>query len=327
MTYSAGSNIAATDYNSFVTSVNSVLTSYGQTNLSTVSAGSSTVTSGQWTALGANINQLATHQNTAVSSYASQFGFGTTVNYLSTLSNDITSIGAAGNVLSAVAQGSQVTAWTGTTYKAGTTGTGIAAWTLTWTHTLTFTNATAASSFFNAGGMVKVQFGKSSTGNSEDTEWNAFIGAGGAGGVCASGVFLTSSSTAKNLPGNSGVTGTFKTGGSGTPTITNLGYANLNSGLQTIYQQNDAGTAYQNNYVRIQASQNSAGVLTISTSWVNTGGTGTGNTQIQGGTATNSPLSTWGTAPATVVTCFPPANNLGAPIASPSIACTSLVTT
>ena len=322
MTYSAGQTIAAADYNGFVGSVNTVLTSYGQTNLSTVTAGTSVVTSsGQWAALGANINQLATHQGTTVSSYASQFGAGTTVNYLSTLSNDITSIGAAGNVLSAAAQGTQVVAWTGTTYKAGTTGSGTAAWTLTWTHTLTFTSATAATNFFNAGGVVKVQFGKSSTGNSEDTEWNAFVGAGG---VCASGVFLSSSSTAKNLPQGTAKTGTFYTGGSGTPTITNLGYANLTGTLQTIYQQNDSGAAYSSNYVRIQASQNSAGVLTISTVWYNSGAAV--NAQIQGGTATNSPLSTWGTAPATVVTCFPPANNLGASIASPSIAVTLATT-
>jgi hypothetical protein len=174
-----------------------------------------------------------------------------------------------------------------------------------------------ASNFFNAGGVVKVQFGKSSTGTTEDTEWNNFIGASGGGNVVASGVFLSSSSTAKTLPQGSGLLGTFKTGGSGGATPVNLGYAQLNSGLQTIYQQNDAGTSYSSNFVRIQASQNGAGVLTIQTVWYNSGAAV--NAQITGGTPTTSPLSTWGTAPATVVTCFPPANYGSTPIASPSI--------
>jgi len=314
MTYSAGQTIAAADYNGFVTSINSVLTSYGQTTLSTVTGGTSVVTSsGQWAALGANINLLSTHQGTStVSNYSGQFGAGTTVTALSTVSGDLANISAGGNVLSAGSQGSQYTGWTGTAYKAGTTGTGTAAWTIVFTDTISWNNATQASAFFNAGGVIKIQFGKSSTGLANDTEWNTFVGLDGAGGNATSGVasavFLTSSSTSKTLPQGSGILGTYKTGGATSPTTlaTGIGYAQLTASDQTIYKQSDGSATYTDNFVQVQARQNGSGVLTLTTTWSDGGSAYTN--QISGGTSPSG--VTFGSAPTTIVTYFPPPNNL-----------------
>ena len=309
MTYSAGNPIAALDYNTFVSSLNTVLTAYGQTNLSTVTAGTSVVTSsGQWAALGANINLLGTHQGTTVSSYTGQFTAGTTVTALSTVSTDLANLNT--NVNNAAASGTQFTAWTGTSSKTTATGSGSSAWTITFTHTVTFANATAATNFFNAGGLIKIQFGKASTGTVADTEWNAFVGANGAGGVVAGAIWLSSTAASKTINGST-YTGTTKTGGTGSPATlaTGTGYAQLTSSAVTIYKQLDSTATYTGNYVQVNASQNGSGVLTLTTTWFDDGGAGTGSTdQITGGTASSG--ITFGTAPSTIVTYIPPANNL-----------------
>lgn len=329
MTYSTGGLIQATDYNGFVSTtaganVNATLSAYGQATLSTVAAGTDTVSATQWSTLNTRIASLATHQGTTITSRTGPTA-GTTISVQSAINTDLTSIYT--NRFNATSQGSQVTSWTGTTSKTTDTGSGSSPWQIVFTHTITFANATAATSFFNAGGVVKVQFGKASTGTVADTEWNSFIGANGAGGTVAAAVYLTADATSKTIPQGSSLGGTFYTGGTGTPTIgTAIGYNQLTGTPQTIYQQYDSVATYTGNYVQIDAAQNSSGVLTLTTTWNDDGGAGAGSTdQITAGTSTDSPLSTWGTGPATVVTYFPPestniTNTWGTPTIAASVA-------
>ena len=63
MTYSAGSNILASDYNTFTTNVNSVWNSqWGQSALGSVSA-SGTVTATQWATLASTITNAYIHES------------------------------------------------------------------------------------------------------------------------------------------------------------------------------------------------------------------------------------------------------------------------
>jgi hypothetical protein len=213
------------------------------------------------------------------------------------------------NRANAASVGTQFTGWTGTSSKTTTTGSGAAAWSINWTHTITWPNTAAYYSFFNAGGTVKWYNSKTSTGTVADTEWNTFIGSSGAGGYCAGNVVLTGSGGSKTINGVT-YTGTTKFGGTGTPGTytTGTGVFNLGIANTTIFQQFDQGTAYTSNYVRINALVNSITApttLTIYTTWFDAGDANPGATaQITGGTATSG--ISFGSAPAVVVTTTPP---------------------
>jgi hypothetical protein len=309
MTYSSGGLIQATDYNGFVSTtvagnVNATWNAtYGQSALATVSAGG-TVSATQWATLNTTIASMATHQGTSITSRSGPTA-GNVIAIQSAVGTDITNCYT--NRLNASVIGSQFTGWTGTASKTAATGSGGATWTITFTDTITFANATAANYFFNCGGYLQVQFGKSSTGTVADTEWNAFIGAAGAGGVVAAKVILTSDAASKTIVGVS-YNGTYKTGGTGTPSTlaTGIGYNQLTGTPQTIYKQFDAGAAYSSNYVQVNASVSGA-VVTLTTTWFDAGDANPGSTaQISGGTATTG--ISFGTAPTTIVTCYYPEN-------------------
>lgn len=315
MTYSVGGLIQATDYNGFVSTnaanVNAVLTSYGQTTLGTVAA-EAIISATQWATLNGNVSTLASHQGTAITSRSNPVA-GDTITVLSNLATDITNI--SGNLYNASASGSQYTSWTGTASKTSGTGSGASAWTITFTDTVTFANTTAATNFFNAGGLVKVQFSKTSTGTSEDTQWNTF-----ATSLCGA-VYLSATAASKTINGVA-YTGTTVIGGTGTPSTlaTGTGFAQLTSTPATIYKQFDTGAAYSGNYIQIDASVSGA-VITLTTTWVNTGAAV--DATISGGTATTG--ITFGTAPATVVTYFPPettylTNSWGTPTVASTVA-------
>jgi len=323
MTYSAGNTIVATDYNGFAaTTVGANInatwnTTYGQTALAQVAV-AGTVTATQWSSLTTTLASMAAHSNTTITSRTAPVA-GNTISILANVNTDITN--CYNNRANAVSSGTQNTAWTGTASQTSGTGTGAAAWQLTFTDTMTFANASAASSFFGAGGLVKVQFSKTSTGLDADPDWNTFIS-----NVCAnSGVFLSGANTA-NIAGTS-YTGTTKFGGSGTPAVlaTTTNFTNLTTTPVTIYKQFDTGAAYNTNYLAVLANVNSNSsptVLTLATVWVEDGDPrGGANAQISGGTATTG--ITFGTAPATVVTYYPPeTTNLSAVWGAPTVAST-----
>jgi hypothetical protein len=301
MTYSTGNIIQATDYNGFVSTtvganINATWnTWYGQTALSTVAVGG-TVTATQWATLNTTISSMASQQGTTITSRTSPVA-GNIISALANVNTDITN--CYNNRANAASQGTQFTGWTGTASKTTATGSGSSAWTITFTNTVTFANTTAASNFFNAGGMIKIQSSKTSTGTVADTEWNSFIG-----NTCGT-IYLTSTGASKTLNGTT-YTGTTKIGGTGTPTTlaTSTGFAQLTSSPVTIYKQFDSGTAYSSNYVQMNASISGA-VLTLTSVWYDNGDTNPGApAAISGGTATTG--ITFGTAPTTVVTYYPP---------------------
>ena len=321
MTYSVGGLIQATDYNGFVSTtvggnINATWsTAYGQTALGTVSAGG-TVTATQWASLNNTINSLGNHQATSITSRTSPVA-GNTIAILSNVGTDITSCYT--NRLNAYASGTQYTAWTGTSSKTTATGSGAASWTITFTHTVTFANTTAATNFFNSGGYLKIQQNKSSTGTDADSEWNNL--ATNVVGV----LYFTSDGASKVIAGTTYL-GSKIVGGSGSPTtlLTGTGFNQLTTTPVIIWKQLDNTYSYTSNYIQTSASYTGS-VITLTTVWFDSGdATPYGSTnKISGGTATTG--ITFGTAPACVVTYFPPetvylTNTWGTPTIAASVA-------
>ena len=152
--------------------------------------------------------------------------------------------------------------------------------------------------FFNAGGIIKWAVSKTSTGQLADAEWNDLAN------TLSGQIYITGG--AQTINGVS-YTGTTKNGGTGTPTTlsTATGWYALTGTPVTIYQQNADTSPYTGQFIRIQASATST-VLTLTTTWVDPGGTAPATDVISGGTDTASPFTAFGTAPATVVTYIPP---------------------
>jgi hypothetical protein len=327
MTYSSGGLIQATDYNGFVNdtagaNINATWnTAYGQTALSTVTGGTSTVTAPQWATLVNTLTSLGTHTNTTITARSAPTA-GQTIGILSAVNTDITSV--YNNRYNAYASGTQYTAWTGTNSKTTQTGTsGGAAWTITFTNTVTWTSAAAAQYFFNAGGLIKIQVAKSSTGLTGDPAWNDL-----AGTLCGA-IYISGLATAHTIAGTS-YTGTTKIGGTGTPNTlsTGTGWDALTTGAAAtiVYKQFSATAPYTGDYIQHTiAKATSSTQLVISTTWVATdtnvppvGGTD----PISGGTAASG--ATPGTAPCTIVTYFPPeTTNLTNTWGTPTVAATT----
>ena len=321
MTYSAGSLIQATDYNGFAsTTANANVddiwgtgsgnTGYGQsTTLGTVAV-ASTVTATSWSALCSRITSIAAHTGTTITTRASPVT-NDPIAILAALNTDLTACNT--NRGNAVSSGTEYKIWSGNSAKTSSTGSGQTPWTITFTHTVTFTTANAARNFFNAGGIIKWAVNKSSTGQLADAEWNDLA-------TTLSGqIYITGG--AQTINGVS-YTGTKKINGTGTPSTltTGIGWYSITGTPVTIYQQNADTAPYTGQFIRIQASATST-VLTLTTTWVDPGGSAPATDVITGGTDTASPFTAFGTAPATVVTYIPPeTTNLTATWGTPTIA-------
>ena len=320
MTYTSGSLIVDTDYNGFVndtagSNVNDIWATgatdkgYGQTAISTVAA-TNTITATQWASLVNNLASLGSHQGTAITSRAAPT-VGTTISILSAVNTDLTN--CTTNRGNAAGSGSQYTGWTGTNSKtSSTTG----AFTITFTNTITFSSAAAARYFWNAGGLVKIQVGKSATGQTGDPEWNDL-----ATTLCGA-IFISGrvNSAAQTIAGTS-YSGTKQVGGTGTPATlaTTTGWYTLTAGAGAtiVYKQFADSSPYTSNYIQHTLAKGAgADTLVISTTWVNAEGD-----TISGGTAASG--ATVGTAPCTIVTYYPPSTTyLTAAWGTPSVAAT-----
>jgi hypothetical protein len=218
---------------------------------------------------------------------------GNVITVLAAINTDLTNI--TNNRRNAVANGTQFTGWTGTNSKTGTT-TG-ATWSITFTNTVTFASADAARYFFNAGGRIKIDTSKTSTGATGDPEWNDL-----ASTLCGD-IFITGGTATQTIAGTA-YTGTTKIGGSGTPNTlaTTTGWYDLTAGAAaTIVYKQFADTApYTSNFIQHSIAKNAGSTaLTITTLWSASDGD-----PITGGTAASG--ATPGTAPCTIVTYFPP---------------------
>lgn len=302
MTYTSGGLIQATDYNGFASTtananVNDVWGAgsgdkgWGQSPLATVAA-TNTVTATQWASLVNTISSMASHTGTTITSRAAPTA-GNLIQVLSNINTDLTNITT--NRGNAVANGAQFTGWTGTNSVTG--GKSAGAWSMTFTNTVTFASEAAARYFFNAGGRIKIDVSKTSTGLTGDPEWNDL-----ANTLCGD-IYITGGSLTQTIAGTA-YTGTTKIGGSGTPNIlqTGIGWYDLTAGAAaTIVYKQFADTApYTSNYIQHSIAKGaSSNTLVITTLWSASDGD-----PISGGTAASG--ATPGTAPCTIVTYFPP---------------------
>jgi hypothetical protein len=326
MTYSVGGLIQAADYNGFandsanninaIWSTGSTDKGYGQTAIASVSTGG-TVTATQWATLVNNLANLGSHQGTTITSRTAPVA-GNTITILNNVATDINTLtGSRGN---AAASGTEYGVFSGTTSKTTATGSGTAAWTITFTHTITFASANALRYFFNAGGIVRLKYGKSSTGTDTDPDWNTL--AGWCGTISLTGRV---NATTNTIAGQA-YTGTTRLGGSGgtqTTLATTTGWYNLTASPTTIFQLTNSTAPYTGEFIRTTATATSTSVLTLVTTWVSDGSSGAGTSaNITGGTATTSPSTTiTGTAPTTLVTYIPPSTTyLSAAWGTPTIA-------
>lgn len=329
MTYTAGGLIQATDFNGFVSTtaganVNDIWSTgssdkgYGESALATVSA-AGTVSATNWASLVNTLSSMGSHQGTAITSRVAPVA-GNTITVLSNLNTDLTNL--TNNRGNAAAVGSEITTFSGTASKTSTTGSGSTAWSITFTHTITWTNANAARYFFNAGGKVRWRVSKTSTGNLADAEWNDL-----ANTLCGA-IWITGGTATQTIAGTA-YTGTTKIGGTGTPSTltTTTGWYDLTTSDTLIYKQFADTAPYTGQFIQINAKTAGSGTqLVLTTTWTDPGGSGTGSSDvISGGTATNSPFSSFGTAPATIVTCVQPSSTYltSAAWGTPTIAATT----
>ena len=320
MTYTQGSLIEATDYNGFVSTTSganinatwgtgTTSAGYGQTALATVSSGG-TVTATSWASLVNTIAAMANHQGTTITSRAAPVT-GNVIAILSAVNTDITN--CYNNRGNAVAQGSQYSIISGTNSKTSTTSG--ATWSITFTNTITFASADAARYFFNAGGTVKIDVSKTSTGQDGDAEWNDL-----AGTLCGD-IFITGGDYTQTINGQA-YTGTTKIGGTGSPAVLNttIGFFDLvaNAAATVVYRQNADTAPYTNNFIQHSIAKGaSSDTLVITTLWSASDGD-----TISGGTAASG--ATPGTAPCTIVTYFPPSTTyLTSSWGTPTIAATT----
>ena len=316
MTYSSGGLIQATDYNGFVSTtaganLNAVLnTAYGQTAVATVSA-AGTISATQWASLVNSTASMGAHTNTTITARAAPTT-GTTISVLAAVNTDLTNIFT--NRYNAVSSGAQFTGWTGTNSK--TAATSGATWSITFTNTVTWSSAAAATYFFNAGGLIKIDVAKSATGALGDPEWNDL-----ATTLCGD-IYISGLATAHTIAGVS-YTGTTKIGGTGTPTTlsTGTGWDALVAGAAgTIVYKQFADTApYTSNFIQHTIAKGaSSDTLVITTLWSPSDGD-----PITGGTAASG--ATPGTAPCTIVTYYPPeTTNLSNTWGTPTVVATTV---
>lgn len=331
MTYSSGGLIQATDYNTFagnttaglnrVWSTGSGDAGWGQTDIATVAA-AGTVTATQWATIVNNLATTGTQTSTTITARTAPVT-GNLIAVLANVSADITSVTT--NRGNAVASGTEYGVFTGTTSKTTATGSGQAAWTITFTHTITFPSADQARYFWNAGGIVRLKYGKSSTGTDADPDWNTFAG------LCGSINLTGRVNSATQTIAAQAYTGTTRLGGTGgtqTTLATTTGWYNLTGSPTTIFQLNDTASPYSAHFIRTQATATSSTVLTLTTVWNDDGTAVPGSTSnISGGTGVASPATAIGaaTAPTTLVTYIPPAttyltNSWGTPAIAASVA-------
>ena len=325
MSYTVGGLIEATDYNGFVSTsgnnVNAIWSTgttdkgYGQTAIANVAAGG-TVTATQWATLVNNIAAIGNHQGTTITSRVAPVT-GNVIAILANVSADINTLTSSrGN---AAAAGTEIVTWTGNSAKTTGTGSGSTPWTITFTHTVTFPSANQARYFWNAGGIARLRVSKTSTGTVADPEWNDLAG------VLMNEIRLVGrvNSTSQTI-GGVVYTGLNKTVGSGTPStfLSTTGWYDLTTSNTIIYKQFADTSPYTGQFIQVEARTAGTGTqLILTTTWTDPGGSGAGSTDaITGGTDTASPFTSFGTAPATVVTLFPPSTTyLSAAWGTPSI--------
>jgi hypothetical protein len=248
MTYSAGSSILATDYNSLAGVTASAAASaaaatkvagylwgvgygdrgYGQSSpaLTAIASGTA-ITASSWTTLRSVLNSIATQQGSTVTLpavAAASSAVVADVNYstvLNTLDTNRNIAAAAGMTLTNAA----LTITRSTTWGSGNSSIVAVA-------SFTFASEDAARYFFNTGGTLNVVLAHPSTASTQDSNWHTILSALG---TIAFGTHATT-----------------RSGSGGTPAA--LGYYELTTAYQTIFNGANIGTgSYTANGVMVEA--------------------------------------------------------------------------
>jgi hypothetical protein len=264
MTYSSGSLIQATDYNTLASNGSNIGDHWG-TGTSSAGLGqstssiaavstSNTVTATQWTGLIQTINSCLAHEGQTTITPSSVTA-GNAITYYASITTGsalaYTNRGTTGLALTAGATNttSYASAW-------GTTG----ARSLVFTQTVTFSSGDAARYFFNAGGKIGLTYARSGgSATTRNTEMTALATACGTINV--------------------GYKNTTKTGGSGTVTTllnTNNGGYWAGTGSYVVhFKQFDGVASYSTNYIQTEyfwsgtAANGGSPVLNLKSTMVN----------------------------------------------------------
>jgi hypothetical protein len=316
MTYASGSPILDFDYDNFLTDLNFVWGvgadswGYGQTERPYVNVGD-TITATQWSTLVNLITTLSSVQATPILSMGATPTSGSLIEALNNIQYNIAQV--YDRHLYAAANGTQYTAWTGQASRTSGSGGGFSQ--TIFNATVSFPTATQARYFFNAGGRIKIEFSKTSTGQLGDPDWNNLAN------NVASDLYITAGDPAGYIIAGQNYVGFNRFGGSGSPAVMvpNAGWYQLTPGaaFTKVYQQNSPFFPYTSNYIEVFLSKNAAQTqLNIQARWINAEGDA-----FSGGTAAIG--ATPGTAPCTLVTYFPPSTALmSASWGTPLISCT-----
>ena len=243
MAYSQGGIIEATDYNTRATTVNNLWgvgsgsNGYGQsTTVSNVSV-SGTVTATNWATLIARIDSMRQHQS-ATTSGITQPSAGNTITFLNTLDTQLTTITT--NKLATAARGTALPTALGNPLQTNDTD---------WQNTATnefyvsFSDGNTVRYFFNAGGLLTT-FMQIDGGTALSNDWSSFM-----------------SSTVGTITLGSNFCSRSGTGGDNLTENTNIGYHNLTTSYQTLFNIGRvSGTAdYGNNSIVIAARRDGDG--------------------------------------------------------------------
>jgi hypothetical protein len=253
MTYTAGGDISATDYNVFSVSVNTIYSDnnldsttlpqagfgYGITPPIATVAPQTNVLASQWADLFSVIRRLGTHQGTSVSPPVPVTDPVPLTNVIAFNTPSIAGVISDTNVNRFNLALGQSALVTGTTFTNPTTWTN----TLTWTVSVDFGSWNNARYFFNSGGTLNLSGSYSSSPvNQADIEWRNML-------IQMSPLVFAYNSTTPAVSG----------GG------TLIGFYGLTTSYQTVYFRiNGAGYYYANSSVTVQARYaSSAGISGI----------------------------------------------------------------
>lgn len=301
MTYAQFGLVQAADYNALTggpssTTANTLNATwatgtgnagYGQPAEGNVAIGD-TVTAVKWANLVNKTSNSATHQGSTISSVSAPVSGGT-VTYVSAIPTNLSTIYTNRLNAQTVGSTSANTATRGTTWNTA----------LTFTHTATFANASAARYFFNAGGSLKITCSHPA-GVNIDLLFNNLASNVGT-------VALSSPVSGSITVAGTTYNGVTRVGGGGsTPTIsTNSGFYALTTANTTLFTQtaSTGPAAYLSTFIRVIGavdSNASPTVVTLYTIWdeVPDGFTvtsGTATTLTAQAPETTNLANTWGT--------------------------------
>ena len=257
----------------------------------------SLVTAKQWASLVNNLSAAGSQTSTTLTARTAPVA-GAAISVLPNVATDITSVTtrrgySAGTVTT-------TPTWTGDISKTTPTGALNSAWNIGFTTTVTFPSADQARYFWNAGGLVRVRMSKTGGDEILDPDWNNFVAT--VGDLYISGRVNNADQVIAGVT-YSGLT---RIGGSGTPSpfLTTTGWYQLTSSPANLFFLTSSVT--NDSYILLYASASASTTLLLTTVWVQDGRDPGDEVNIDGGTATTSPFTSFGTAPAVLVNVITP---------------------